>query len=181
MSRKYKFADPDKLYFITYSVVYWIDLFIRNEYRDIIVNSWKYCQQKKGLEIYGWVIMTNHVHMIIGTRERKLEDIVRDMKSATSTQLRAAIANHPAEGRKEWMLSLLGSAGKANSKDGWQLWQQHNKPIMINNAETFYRVLDYIHNNPVKAGFVLRPEDWLFSSAGDFHGRKGPIEISYIN
>ena len=80
MSTKYKFTEQDKLYFISFTVVYWIDLFTRNEYKTILLNSWKYCQAHKGLEIYAWCIMTNHVHMIIGTRENKLEHIMRDMK-----------------------------------------------------------------------------------------------------
>jgi len=95
MSRKYKFGDSDKLYFISYAVVYWIDVFIRNEYKDILIESWKYCQANKGLEIYGWVIMTSHVHLIIGSNKNKLEDIVRDMKSHTSGAMKKAIAEYP--------------------------------------------------------------------------------------
>lgn len=67
MSRKYKFRDDDKLYFVTFAVVNWIDLFVRNEYRTIILDSIKYCQQNKSLEVYGWCIMTSHVHLMIGS------------------------------------------------------------------------------------------------------------------
>jgi len=67
MSRKYKFKDNQQLYFITYAVVNWIDLFTRNEYKDILLKSWQHCSEQKGLEVYAWVIMTNHVHMIIGS------------------------------------------------------------------------------------------------------------------
>ena len=56
MSSKYKFHDPDKLYFVSFAVVYWIDLFVRNEYKDILLESWRYCQSHKGLELYGWCI-----------------------------------------------------------------------------------------------------------------------------
>ena len=72
MSRKYKFHDNDKLYFISYATVYWIDVFIREEYNQVIIDSWKHCQEKRGLEIYGWCIMTSHVHMIIGSKKDKL-------------------------------------------------------------------------------------------------------------
>ena len=102
MSRKYKFGDNDKLYFISYAVVYWIDVFVRKEYREIIIDSWKYCQQHKGLEIYGWVIMPSHVHLIIGSNKEKLDGIVRDMKSYTSTQPRKCITDYTGESRKEW-------------------------------------------------------------------------------
>ena len=61
MSKKYKFADNDKIYFVSFAVTNWIDLFIRNEYREEILNSIKYCQTYKDLELYGWRIMTSHL------------------------------------------------------------------------------------------------------------------------
>ncbi len=67
MSRKYKFHDNDKIYFVSFAVINWIDLFIRNVYKDVIVDSLRFCQKEKGLELYGWCIMTSHVHLIIGT------------------------------------------------------------------------------------------------------------------
>ena len=76
MSRKYKFGDSEKMYFISFAVVYWIDLFIRKEYKDIVLESWRFCQKEKDLEIYGWCIMSSHVHMIIGSKGRPLEKIV---------------------------------------------------------------------------------------------------------
>ena len=104
MSRKYKFHDNDKLYFISFATVNWIDVFIREEYMKIVLDSWKFCQEKKGLEIYGWCIMPSHVHMIIGSRKNKLEDIVRDMKKHTSLELKEAIKKNVSESRKEWMI-----------------------------------------------------------------------------
>jgi REP element-mobilizing transposase RayT len=101
MSRKYKFHDPDKLYFVSFAVICWIDLFTRNEYKDIMLESWRHCQVHKGLELYGWCIMTSHIHMIIGSGDNKLENIMRDMKRHTSEKLKEAIVNHPGESRKE--------------------------------------------------------------------------------
>ena len=75
MSRKYKFGDSDKLYLKSFAVVNWIDFFVRKEYKDVIIESWKFWQEKKGLEIYRWVIMPSHIHMIISSEENKLEDI----------------------------------------------------------------------------------------------------------
>ena len=132
MSRKYKFANSEKLYFISFAVVYWIDVFIRKEYKDIVVDSLKYCQQNKGLEIYGWIIMPSHVHLIIGSNQSKLEDIVRDMKIHTSAQLKKCIAGYKGESRREWMLWLMERAGKKNcNNNNWQFWQQHIHPDMI--------------------------------------------------
>ncbi|MEQ9426860.1 MAG: transposase, partial [Cyclobacteriaceae bacterium] len=67
MSIKYKIRDQTKLHFVTFAVVYWIDVFSRKSYRDIVVDSLRYCQKEKGLELYAWCIMSNHVHLIIGT------------------------------------------------------------------------------------------------------------------
>ena len=181
MSRKYKFRDNEKLYFISFAVVNWIDVFVRNEYKYELLESWKYCIENKGLEVYGWCIMTSHVHMIIGSHENKLEDIVRDMKSYTSTKLRKLIQEHPQESRREWMLLMMERVGKQNSNNaGFQFWQQHNQPIELNTNDLMEQKLEYIHNNPVVSGFVDNPEEWLFSSARDYAGRKGLLEISFI-
>ncbi len=181
MSRKYKFRDNEKLYFISFAVVHWIDVFIRNEYKYELVDSWKYCIENKGLEVYSWCIMTSHVHMIIGIHQNKLEDIVRDMKSYASTKLHKAIQEHPQESRREWMLWMMERAGKKNSNNAdFQFWQQHNQPIELNTNDLMQQKLDYIHNNPVASGFVENPEEWLFSSARDYAGRNGLLEICFI-
>ncbi len=181
MSRKYKFGDNDKLYFISFAVVYWIDLFIRREYKEVVLESWRYCQQEKDLEIYAWCIMPSHVHMIIGSKGRPLEKIVGEMKSFTSRMLRKAIAEHPGESRREWIVWLMERAGMKNSNNNeWQLWQQHNKPIEILNTEMFYQKMEYIHRNPVEAGFVENEEYYLYSSARDFFDQKGLVELSYV-
>jgi putative transposase len=182
MSRKYKFNDQDQLYFVTFAVVNWIDLFIRNEYRDIMLESWKYCQLKKGLEMYGWCIMSSHIHIIIGTHGEKLEDIMRDMKKYTSIALRQAIEQHPGESRKEWMLWMMKSAGNKTSHNAdFQLWQQDNHPIELFNPVILHQKLDYIHYNPVVAGIVEKPEDYLYSSARDYCGLPGLIEIIQVD
>ncbi len=180
MSRKYKFHDNDKLYFISFAVVNWIDIFIREEYKQELIKSWQYCIENKGLQIYGWCIMTSHVHMIIGTTGKNLDDIVGEMKSYTSTQFKKIIKDHPQESRKEWMLWMMERAGKKNSNNSdWQFWQQHNKPLEIKDQEMFDNTLKYIHDNPVLAGFVNKAEDWKYSSAADFCGLKGLINLSF--
>jgi len=83
----------------------------------IVIDSWKFCQEKKGLEIYGWCIMPSHIHMIIGSSKNKLEDIVRDMKKYTSSELKVAIKNNVSESRREWMNSMFERAGKKNGNN----------------------------------------------------------------
>jgi len=181
VSRKYKFADKESLYFISFAVVYWIDIFIRNEYKEVLLKSWKFCMEKKGLEIYGWCIMTSHVHMIVSSNKEPLADIMRDMKKYTSNQLRLSIKQNRAESRKEWMLWLMERAGKRNSQNvDFQFWQQDNHPVALRDAKMAHQKLDYIHSNPVEAGFVVKPEDYLYSSARSYYGMEPLVEISII-
>lgn len=182
MGRKYRIHDQSQVYFVTFTVVRWIDVFTRDEYRQIIVDSIKYCQEHKGLEVYAWVIMTNHVHMIIGTNSiNKLEDIIRDLKRHTSKYMRTAIDSNPLESRKDWLLYLMERAGKHNPNNhDWQLWQQHNHPIELSTHEITLQRLHYLHDNPVKVGFVPEPHYWQWSSAFDYNGGKGPIDLIFI-
>ena len=181
MSRKYKFHDNDKLYFISFAVVYWIDFFVREEYNQEIIKSWEYSIENKGLQIYGWCIMTSHVHMIVGSDGKiKLDKIIGEMKSYTSGRFKNQLSENSRESRKEWLNWMFERAGKknGNNKD-WQFWQQHNQPIEIKDQEMFAKTLEYIHQNPVVAGFVNKPEDWKYSSARDFCGMKGLVALSY--
>jgi REP element-mobilizing transposase RayT len=177
MSTKYKFNDQNKLYFITYSVINWIDVFIRNEYKDILLQSWEYCIREKGLEVYAWCIMSSHVHMIIGSNKNKLEDIIRDMKRHTSTKMRDVIKDSPIESRKDWLLKMMEYEGRRNKlNNDFQFWQQDNHPIELFDSRVMIQKLNYIHNNPVAAGFVSEPQHWLYSSALDYCGEKGLLE-----
>ncbi|PKP21563.1 MAG: transposase [Bacteroidetes bacterium HGW-Bacteroidetes-21] len=141
-------------------------------------------QYQKGflLPIYSWVIMTNHVHMIISSRKEELPNIMRDMKSFTSTHIKKAITGNSKESRKQWMLAMMVKAGTKNSNNNeFQLWQQHNHPLILDTNRAIDNTIDYIHNNPVVAGFVENPEDYLYSSARDYAGRKGLIDIEVID
>jgi REP element-mobilizing transposase RayT len=147
-----------------------------------MIDSWKHCQQYKGLEIYGYCIMTSHIHMIIGTHGENLENIMRDMKKHTSNALRTAIEQHTAESRREWMLWMMKRAGIKNSQNkSFQLWQQDNHPIELYGVKILHQKLDYIHYNPVVAGIVEKPEDYLYSSARDYCGLPGLIDIILVD
>ena len=182
MSRKYKFANDDKMYFVSFSVINWIDLFIRNEYKEILLKSIQFCQKEKELELYEWCIMTSHVHLIIGTKGNPLQNIMRDLKRHTSEQLHIAIEKNTRESRREWIVWMMKrSAKKNNIKSGFQLWQPESHPVELSNNIIAHQKLDYLHNNPVEAGFVQKPEDWLYSSAIDYYGGKGLLEIEKLD
>jgi putative transposase len=172
MSLKYKIRDQEKVYFVTFTVIHWLDVFIRKEYRDIFLDSIRYCQQNKGLELYGYCIMSSHIHMIIGRHgNESLEGIIRDIKKFTSVKIIEAIRNNPQESRRELFLWLFERAGKANSNNtNSQFWQQHNHPVELSTDEMLQQRMDYIHDNPVVSGVVLSPEDYVYSSAVNYAG-----------
>ncbi|KAA3437606.1 REP-associated tyrosine transposase [Rufibacter hautae] len=181
MSRHYRIIDQEKLYFLSFSTVNWVDVFIRPEYKDIVVDSLNYCIQHKGLEVYAWCLMSSHVHMIIGSHGEPLEGIVRDMKKHTAKTILKAITDNPQESRKEWLLWMFERAGRNNpNNQQYQFWQQHNHPIELNSNFLLGQKLDYIHNNPVEAGFVREPQDYLYSSAIDYTGSKGLVKVKLI-
>ncbi len=182
MSRKYKIKDQNIPHFVTFSVVQWIDLFTRPVNREIIIDSLKFCQKNKGLIVYAWCIMTNHVHLIIGTNDKPIEAIIRDIKSYTSRKLKEAITENSEESRRKWIVWMMEREGKRNNNNyNWQLWQQHNQPIELSDHDFIQQRLDYIHHNPVKAGFVQNSEDWLYSSATDYAGGKGFLDVVLID
>ncbi|MBP6573366.1 MAG: transposase [Flavobacteriales bacterium] len=108
MSSGYRIGDQQAIHFLTFTVVEWIDLFTRRVYRDIILESFRYCQANKGLHVHAWVIMTNHAHAILSTPEDRLSDVVRDLKAHTSKAFIAAIEGGN-ESRREWMLARFAA------------------------------------------------------------------------
>ena len=182
MGRKYVFRDSSRLYFVSFATVNWIDVFIRSQYCNIVVDSLKYCVDNKGLEVYAWCIMSSHVHLIISSEKEHLSDIMRDLKRHTAKQLLKAIEGNDQESRREWMLWLFARAGKYNSNnEKYQFWQQNNHPIELATNDMIDQRLDYLHNNPVAAGIVAKPEDYIYSSAGDYAGIKGLVPLLLVS
>lgn len=181
MSRAYKFKDQSKPYFVSFATVNWIDLFTRKEYCYTLTESLEYCQKEKDLIVYAWCIMPSHVHLIIGTKGKPMQDILRDFKRFTSKKLREEISSHPQESRKEWLLWMFEDAGKKNSNNkDWQLWQQHNQPIELWDNYMIDNKLNYLHNNPVDAEIVDSAENYCWSSAIDYCDGKGKINIELL-
>lgn len=181
MSRKYKFHNKEGLYFVSFATINWIDVFIRDYYSREITNSLDFCRINKGMEIYSWCIMPSHIHFIFRAKENNPSDLMRDFKTFTSKKIRKLIQNNPQESRKEWILWMMKRAGEKNSNvTDFQFWQQNNNPIELWSSYAINQKVDYIHNNPVEAGFVSEPHYWKYSSAIDYSGGKGLLEIDYI-
>lgn len=182
MGRKYAIRDQLSVHSVTFTVVNWIDIFIRDHYKEIILSSLKYCQENKHLQVHAYCIMTSHVHLIISVSEGNLSDVIRDFKSFTSRQIKELLQDKTnAESRREWMLWMFKRAGKKNKRNNsFQYWQQHNHPIELSTNEMIDQRLDYVHNNPVESGFVFKAEDWVWSSARQYAGEEGDLMLSYL-
>lgn len=126
MSSKYTIQDHQALHFITFATVEWVDALSRPAYKEIVVESLQYCIKHKGLIVYAYVIMSNHIHLIAAAcEEYNLSDIIRDLKKFTSKRLIEVIQNNPQESRKGWMLWLFKSAGQKNSNNqDYQFWHR---------------------------------------------------------
>jgi len=182
MATGYKIRDQQGIYFITFAVVEWVDAFTRKDYADIVVESLRYCQQEKGLVIYAWCLMSNHMHLIVRAKEEyKLSNILRDFKKYTSSRITKAIEENPTESRKHWMLWIFRSAGSKNQKNQkYQFWRQDNQPKALVTNQFMDEKLHYIHHNPVMASIVSRPEDYVYSSACNYAGEPGLLEVEFL-
>ena len=178
MADAYRIKDQHVAYFITLTVIDWVDVFTRKEYKDILIDSLKYCIANKGLQVYEFVIMSNHLHAIISSDKLPLSDIIRDFKKFTAKQIIEQITNSN-ESRKEWLLKKFAFAGAGNSNNKtYQFWQQDYHAIELSYEKMWRQRTDYIHNNPVRAGIVEHPEDYLYSSARFYYNKKCLLELA---
>jgi REP element-mobilizing transposase RayT len=178
MSHGYQIQNQSALHFLTIQVVQWADIFTRLVYRDIVIDSLKYCQQNKGLEIYAYVIMSNHIHILVKSQNNNLSDVIRDFKRHTSKRIIETIGSED-ESRRDWLLMLFRYAAKGNNRNNqYQVWTHENHAEELFSNDFIEQKLDYIHNNPVRSGIVSKPEDYLYSSARNYYELESVMEIS---
>lgn len=180
MKQGYIIREQEKAHFITATVVDWIDVFSRKNYRDCVIECFDYCIKNKGMILYGYVIMSNHIHMIIQSNDGKLSDLLRDFKKFTAKTILDKIQNEP-ESRREWMLERFKLATESHSRNkNYQFWQYGNHAEEIYTEHFLWSKLDYIHMNPVRAGIVSNIEDYIYSSASNYVNGKGIIEVELL-
>jgi len=169
------------MYFVTSTIVGWVDLFTRWQLKHVILDSLRYCQKEKGLVIHAWCLMPSHLHMIIRSIDEDLPSIMRDFKRHTNKELIKTI-HHIGESRREWMLGLFSEVADGLQRlRNYKVWQDGNHPKLLTSSEFIKQKLDYIHNNPVADEIVDAPEEYLYSSARDyFTGKKGFLDVELI-
>ena len=165
MSR-WKVVPDMKCYFVTTTVVDWQYIFTSIPCFDIIIDSLKYCIKNKFLHVHGYVIMLNHAHYILSTDDGQiLSDVMRDFGTHTSRRLTEFL-------EQEKRFDLLKVSRRAAEDDGsgnlYRVWQEGFHPITIESDQFFLEKLQYLHENPVRKGYVDRPEQWRYSSARNY-------------
>ena len=176
----YKIRDQGGTHFLTFSFMGWIDIFSRKVYRDILLDSFSFCRQHKGLLVGAYVIMTNHVHVIGTAKHENLSDIVRDFKSFTSKKIIETMQTE-VESRREWFDYMFKYFAAPSSRhEYYRLWTGDNHPELIYSPDFLMTKLNYIHMNPVRAGIVEVPEHYIYSSASNYVLGKGVMEIDYL-
>lgn len=182
MSTAFKIKNQNALYFLTMTIVNWIDLFTRDQNRRIVIDALDYCRKVKGLKLWAYVIMTNHVHLIASTEEKSLSGIIRDFKRHTVKQLLKSI-NQKTESRRSWMIKafLISEEKKPLTDICYQIWFHDNHPIELESRKFIMQKLGYIHENPVKAGFVDDPGAWIYSSQRNYMGLPAVLEVDLMD
>ena len=143
------------MYFLTFVVKNWYYLFDRNNRFSILSNTLKFFQENKGLKIYGYVFMLNHIHLIIQSND--VIGFVRDFKRWTSRELKNNLIKYEPEVLKLFL----------DNDNNYNFWQDTNKPEIIENEKFFMQKFNYIFNNPVRKDYVEKPEYWKWSSANE--------------
>lgn len=175
MRSRYKIAELESPHFITCTIVAWLPVFTRTKYLDIITESLTFCRRQKGLRLHGYVILDNHLHLIVSADD--LSQLIRDFKRHTAKEILAAAS----QDNKEWLLKQFEFfKGVHKGKSQHQVWQEGVHPQAIINEAMLRQKLDYIHYNPVRLGLVDRPEDWRYSSARNYLGEDSMLEIDLI-
>lgn len=183
----YKITNQNNLHFITPTIVGWIDVFTRKIYKDIIVDSLNYCIKNKGLSVHAYVIMSNHLHLLVSANEGyELSNIIRDFKRHTANTIIKEIIQNPKESRQAWLTNLMKYHAKYQGmNEKFQFWQKGNHPVEVTSPRWIKSRFDYIHYNPVVAGLVDEPEYYVYSSARDYVNNSPglvlitPIEVDY--
>ncbi len=181
MSQEQQFLNGQHTcYHLTFNVVDWTDIFIKPVFKQIIVESLNYFTAKKGLTVYGWCLMSNHLHLIAGAvKGNSLSVLASEFKKFTTRIIHQDMYAE-SEIRRKWILKKFKDAsGPLRLSEKFRVWQTGINPVSIDikDPDALEEQLDSIHNNPVRSRIVAKAEDYLHSSARDYAGMKGLVHI----
>ncbi|MCE5197417.1 MAG: transposase [Armatimonadota bacterium] len=175
MPSHFRIFDQAYPHFITSTITYWLPIFCRDDYYRILTDSLNYCVQSKGLLVHAYVIMPNHFHAIVSQTTGDLSGVIRDMKKHTSKEIARKLEE---DGRRMWLNAMSKAGGEAI---GVRVWDEAVHPEEVHSRPFMQQKANYIHNNPVRAGFVNDPSHWKYSSAGFYYcDAESPVIVTPV-
>jgi putative transposase len=182
MSDKYKIFEGDEVYFVTFTLVEWIKVLENDDYKNLIINTIKFYQNNKGLVVYGYCIMPNHIHMIVqSVSEFTISDILRDVKKFTAKAIVNILEVEKPEGYQN-ILNKFAEAGKSLKRiTTYKIWQDGNQAKLLYSNKFLMEKLAYIHNNPVEYGLCSVPWEYKYSSAANYIEKNSMLEVVLLS
>ena len=172
---RYKIYESTHPHFVTCTILHWIPIFTRKETTQIVLDSLNYLKESDNMKLYAYVILENHLHMIMSSDD--ISKTIQKFKRHTAKYILQLL-------KKQNVITILDQlafykkAHKHNSN--YQLWQEGFQPKLIQSEKMFIDRVNYIHYNPVKRGYVDEAIHWRYSSARDYEGFKGLIEVERL-
>ncbi len=168
---RYNFTEKNLPHFMTFTVLHWIPIFTRQSTVDIVFDSLRYLMNE-GMRVHAYVVLENHLHLI--SQSEQLSRDVSRFKSYTARRLIEYLEEH----NVSRILDQLKFYKKAHKPDrAYQFWEEGVHPEWIQNEEMMRQKINYIHDNPVKRGYVDLPENWRYSSARAYKGQESLLEV----
>jgi len=161
-------ADENLPYFCTITVLDWVPVFIDSRHIDPLMESLSFCRTHKGLQLFAFVVMPNHLHMIAAAND--LQALIRDFKRFTSRSIHERLVADRRDTILGWLKDAAQHARRA--RDEFSFWEDGFHPQAIYTTDVLDQKLRYLHENPVRKGLVRSPQDWWFSSAGWYAGHE---------
>jgi len=161
--------------FITSTIVQWLPVFVHDDHFRLMISALEFCCNQYNMKIYAFVIMENHFHLIVGAKD--LFTPMQSLKSFTSKKLLESIK----EKRLDWILNQFAFfKAKHKTQSSYQVWQEGYHPQEIRDWDMMRQKMEYIHQNPVRRGYVERPEYWKYSSAGSILTGEALIKLDLM-
>ncbi len=170
---RFRFGESPFPHFLTCTVVGWLPVFTRSETVQILLDSWRFLQDQDRLTLFGYVVLENHIHFIASADDLAKE--IGDFKSYTARR----IIDYLSERQVRTLLDGLEYHKARHKGDrAFQFWQEGSHPKVIETEEVLRQKLEYIHQNPVKRGYVSDPTHWRYSSARNYAGIEALVPVS---
>ncbi len=169
---RYKIYGQTYPHFFTCTILHWLPIFTRQESVDIVLDSLRYLQKEENLKLYAYVILENHIHLIANSNN--IDQSIRKFKSFTAKEILKLLHKENATTILD-QLAFYKKAHKTTAE--YQIWQESSQPKLIQSDAMMISKINYIHQNPVKRGYVDEAKYWRYSSARDYEGIDGLIEI----